>query len=342
MNNKVKIMVLVSFIIALGVSSINLGKNIYYEYNQKIDAPAIACWWYGAYDHTPEDIVFMCERFHINKLFISLSTSNALENQTLAIIRECQKNSIEIHWMTLEAADFVFESNHNQALSYITDILDFLENYSITIEGIHLDAEPPIFWNDSSVDSKTFNEALGLWNKIQIVLDQRLGENRRLQLSSAICDCYHTLDGYLTNGTAMKMHQYLDFLVPMTYHFVSVQQYINNLDPLLVQAPLMFGICPEAFQTTENMESLIQKVSYYYRENPNYQGFAIFNNRILARLIDYEQIKGEEAADILMNEPKYNWDIITPIIIQVCSFLSTIVIVKKIKASKKNKQIRIS
>ncbi|MEX2680754.1 MAG: hypothetical protein Q6373_004090 [Candidatus Sigynarchaeota archaeon] len=179
--------------------------------------------------------------------------------------------------MTCE--DFAPYFNHAANLAYITRVLDFLEVENVTISGIHIDLEPDIS-GDYETRSAKLNDYLALLSEIKALIDSRLGMNKTFTFSAAICNCYHD-PGNIANGSAAIMHQYLDFLVPMTYYCSNPFEYRKLIDPLISLAPVVIGVGYTTYKDYNALLRMLNATAVAYQDNPNFLGFSIFHDELI-------------------------------------------------------------
>nr|MDO8112171.1 hypothetical protein [Candidatus Sigynarchaeota archaeon] len=244
------------------------------------ERPRVGAWSWAFYRQSNDEIIAHALEFRLNFLFMSLPTdlsNGTTRSKVVDIIAKCAANDIELYWMTCE--DFAPYFNHSACLLLITRVLDFLDAENVKIPGIHLDLEPDIS-GDYEARSAKFNDYLLLLSEIKALMDARLGTNRTVTLSAAICNCYHDPVN-IANGSATIMHQYLDFLVPMTYYCDNAYAYRELIDPLIQLAPVIIGA---GFSTFDNFASMLRafnNTAAMYQDNANFLGFSIFHDEML-------------------------------------------------------------
>jgi len=242
--------------------------------------PRIGAWSWAFYRQSNDDIMAHALSSGLNFLYLSLPTipTSGERARILDLIARCELNGIDLYWMTCE--DFAPYFNHAANLACITRVLDFLEVENVTIPGIHVDLEPDIS-GDYEARSDKFNDYLVLLSEMKALIDSRLGTSRNFTLSAAICNCYHD-PANIANGSAAIMHQYLDFLVPMTYYCSNPFEYQDLIDPLIALAPVVIGVGYTTYKDYNALVRMLNATAVIYQDNPNFLGFSIFHDELIA------------------------------------------------------------
>jgi hypothetical protein len=251
-----------------------------YSFESLRAMPRIGAWSWAFYRQSNDEIIAHARSFGLNFLYLSIPTvlSSGERARVLDLIAKCKLNDIDLYWMTCE--DFAPYFNHTANLAYIDRVLDFLEAENVSIPGIHIDLEPDIS-GDYELRSAKFNDYLVLLSEMKALVDSRLGTSRNFTLSAAICNCYHD-PANIANGSAAIMHQYLDFLVPMTYYCSNPFEYQDLIDPLIPLAPVVIGVGYTTYKDYNALVRILNATVVLYQDNPNFLGFSIFHDELIA------------------------------------------------------------
>ncbi|KAH0786202.1 hypothetical protein GPJ56_009879 [Histomonas meleagridis] len=218
-----------------------------------------------------------------NFVFISMRTSIAAAN-----IKAFHDKGISVHWMTLEGTQYVTDVDASK--KKITEILDFLRDNNLTVEGIHLDAEPHALDEWKNGDDNT---QISIIDKFLVVLEEvrKLVSNysENCLLSSAIA---YWFPNRANSGRFPNTHGYdfvnskrLHMVAPMIYSgtgetaevvIKNAQGYLNDKVPTVVgmgvlEYPNENALNENILLVFNEFQNDVNKSSYFY-------GVSIFAN----------------------------------------------------------------
>lgn len=255
----------------------------------------LGAWWYGFEGQSVDDVLAKSQAYGFDFLYVSLDTYKVnmtspaydpvYSDKVANLIQCCHDEGIEIHWMTLEWSGFVHAAAHADALGFIRRACDFARNRSLPLAGIHIDAEPHAdpAWASGSweVRDAIFQDYLLLLAKIRVIIDEYNTCGLDLEYSAAIGHWYHdaTLRGELSNGTAARLNEYLDVLVPMIYDGCGQDAWglVQDSEPEMAEAPVAVGIGMHEYPSAKALLWTADAVAGYYGREPNFRGMCIFH-----------------------------------------------------------------
>ena len=245
------------------------------------------CWYYG---YNQKDINFQINFLKekgFNFTFISLPFSTNLEimNNVSNIIKEFNNAGIKVHWMTLQDPTFI--DKQDNAVKLVQNIINFINNNSLPVVGIHSDCE-------AHGSYKPINESFPLWLELNKKI-RKIINNSTIPLffSQAVGWWYpkKTIEGDIFGGRGYELvnNELFDFVVPMIYDGTGETVdiiYDRTLGYLNDNAMVMSGIgffelgnnTITLRNSSFNLQNKILKNSFY---SQFFMGTSVFHNKIM-------------------------------------------------------------
>ena len=239
----------------------------------------IGGWFYHISDYSPEYNAKFAKSKNWNYVLLSANIKNSnLTN----ITKEFRKQKISVHYMTLQ--DDKYLDNPASVYDIIKNILIFVNNNNLDIQGIHIDCEPHAKdeWKNgnSEIRTKIFQN----YTKILENCRKAINEYRyNITFSAAVGWFYSskTKKGEILGGRGYELvnKNRLDFIVPMVYDGAggTIQNIIKHSDDYLNdEANTVIGLDVRDYR--EELNDMINQV-FENRQNSKYfYGISIFAN----------------------------------------------------------------
>ncbi len=246
------------------------------------NSPSKKCvggWFYKTQNYTPEYNAKFVKKKNWN--YVLLSANINRKNMT-EIIREFLKQKISVHFMTLQDTKYLDEPE--SVYDKIKDIILFLNNNNLDIQGIHIDVEPHAKTEWKNADSEVRTKIFQNYTRILEICRKAINDFRpNLTFSAAVSWFYpsKTKKNEIEGGRGYELvnEKRLDFVFPMVYSGAggSFENIIKHSEDYLEdKANTVIGIAVEDFN--ENLDDMINQV-IEYRKNSNYfYGISIYAN----------------------------------------------------------------
>ena len=278
------IILLVIIIIVATTSNSSKDNNKYIPFMclDEKNRPSKNCvggWFYKNGIYTPE---YNAKFAKYKKWNYVLMSANITYSRTALNIREFRKLNISVHFMTLENPKYL--DNPEIVYDIIKDIIIYVKNNSLDIQGIHIDVEPHAKdeWKngDSEIRTKIFKNYTKILENCRKAINDYMPN---LTFSAAVAWFYSSktkkneiMDG---RGYELVNKKRLDFIVPMIYSgaggsFENIMKHTN--DYIEDKANTVIGIAVRDYNNSLN--DMINKI-YENRKNLSYfYGISIFAN----------------------------------------------------------------
>jgi len=202
-----------------------------------------------------------------------------LINNVLAFRRQ----NIAVHIMCLE--DTVYIDNPVSAYEEISNILKFVNENNLDIQGIHTDCEPHARadWKNASVEEK--NKIFAKYLEVIEYGRKAINEFRpNTVYSGAVAWWYSILtkNGELQNGRGYDLVQTkrFDFIIPMIYDGAggSVDAVVSKSEDYITdKAASVIGIAVKDYEY-KNFNTIMSKIKKYCTNSKYFNGFSVFAN----------------------------------------------------------------
>ena len=239
----------------------------------------IGGWFYRIKDNTPEYNAKFAK--YKNWKYV-LMTTDITSSKTAINIREFRKLNISVHLMTLENAKYL--DNPESVYDIIKNLIIFVKNNSLDIQGIHIDVEPHAKdeWKsgDSEIRTKIFKNYTKILENCRKAINDYMPN---LTFSAAVAWFYSskTKKNEIMGGRGYELvdKKRLDFIVPMVYSGAggSLESIMKHTEDYIEdKANTVIGIAVRDYNNTLN--DMINKI-YENRKNSSYfYGISIFAN----------------------------------------------------------------
>ncbi|KAG4091264.1 hypothetical protein H8356DRAFT_1004086 [Neocallimastix lanati (nom. inval.)] len=218
--------------------------------------------------------------------YVLLSANIKQKDSLIANVQEFRKQNITVHLMTLEDTGYL--DNPGQGYSLMKQLLNFVNEYNLDIQGVHIDCEPHAHpnWKNGSVEVRN---AI-FQNYIRVIEECRQAVNEvrpNVTLSAAVAWWYssRTQNNELENGRGYDLvnEDRLDFIIPMIYDGAggTAERVLNRAEDYLTDnASTVIGIAYADYN--ENLNSTVTTIIERSKMNhPNYfNGISIFSNHL--------------------------------------------------------------
>jgi hypothetical protein len=214
-----------------------------------------------------------------------LLTANVKQKDLLiSNVKEFRKQNIAVHLMTLE--DIIYLDNPGMGYSLMKQLLNFVNEYNLDIQGVHIDCEPHGHPNWKNGNQEVRNAIFQ--NYIRLIEECRQAVNEvrpNITLSAAVAWWYSSLTkkNKLDNGRGYDLvnKNRLDFVIPMIYDGAggTAERVLNCAEDYLSDnASTVIGIAYADYN--ENLSSTVATIVERSKMNhPDYfNGIAIFSN----------------------------------------------------------------
>ncbi|ORX75984.1 hypothetical protein BCR32DRAFT_329570 [Anaeromyces robustus] len=187
--------------------------------------------------------------------------------------------------MCLENTDYI--DNPILAYNEISEILKFVNENNLDIEGIHIDCEPHgrEDWKTASVEEK--NDIFNNYLKVIEYGRQAINEFRpNTKYSAAVAWWYSAITKnkelvYGRGGDLVNKDR-LDFIIPMIYDGAggTVEKVISNSEDYITDnVSTVIGIAVNDYNYN-NFNNIIQEIKKRRRESKYFKGISIFANHL--------------------------------------------------------------
>ena len=239
----------------------------------------IGGWFYHTEEYTPEYNAKFAKSKNWNYVLLSANIKN---KNIINNINEFRKQDISVHFMTLQDTSYL--DNPEKVYDKIKDILLFVKENNLDIQGIHIDCEPHAKqeWKDgdSEVRTKIFQNYTKILENCRKAINDY---NFNIAFSAAVGWFYSskTKKGEIIGGRGYELvnKDRLDFIIPMVYDGAggTIRNIIKHTDDYINDnANTVIGLAVRDYN--ENLDDMIEQV-FENRENSNYfYGVAIYSN----------------------------------------------------------------
>ena len=276
------IILIIIIIVAASNSSKDNKKYIPFMCLDEKKKPSKNCiggWFYKIGTYTPEYNAKFAKYKNWNYV---LMTTDITSSKTAKNIREFRKLNISVHLMTLENPKYL--DNPESVYDIIKNIIIFVKNNSLDIQGIHIDVEPHAKdeWKngDSPIRTKIFKNYTKILENCRKAINDYMPN---LTFSAAVAWFYSskTKKNEIIGGRGYELvdKKRLDFIVPMVYSGAggSLENIMKHTEDYIEdKANTVIGIAVRDYNETLN--DMINKI-YENRKNSSYFcGISIFAN----------------------------------------------------------------
>ena len=259
------------------ISSFN--PHLCLDKNMKPTKNCIGGWFYETTQYSPEYNAKFAKKKNWNYVFLS---ANIRRDNMTQIIQEFIKLKISVHFMTLQDTNYL--DNPESVYDKIKEIIIFVKNNNLDIQGIHIDVEPHAHPDWKNGDSEKRTKIFQNYTKILEICRKAINDyNPNLVFSAAVAWFYpsKTKKNEIIGGRGYDLvnEKRLDFVVPMIYSGAggSLESIMKHSEEYLEdKANTFIGI--DVRDYNEGLEDMINKV-YANRKNSTYfYGISIFSN----------------------------------------------------------------
>ena len=239
----------------------------------------IGGWFYKTTLYTPEYNAKFAKSKNWNYVLLS---ANIKEKKIIEIINAFRKQNISVHFMTLQ--DIKYLDDPESAYNKIKEILIFVNNNNLDIQGIHIDVEPhsKIEWKNGGNEIRTL--IFQNYTKVLENCRKAINEYRsNITFSAAVAWFYSskTKKNEIIGGRGYDLvnENRLDYIFPMVYSGAggTLKDILKHTEDYITDnANLVIGISVKEHNETLNeiTNQIIEK-----RKNSTYfYGISIFSN----------------------------------------------------------------
>lgn len=247
--------------------------------NNSPSKKCIGGWFYKTENYTPEYNANFVKKKNWNYVLLS---GNINRKNMEKIIREFLKLKISVHFMTLQ--DTKYLDDPESVYDKIKDIIFFLKNNSLDIQGIHIDVEPHAKTEWKNGDSEVRTKIFKNYTRILEICRKAINDFRpNLTFSAAVSWFYpskskkNEIEG--GRGYELVNEKRLDFVIPMIYSGAggSFENIIKHSEDYLEdKANTVIGIAVKDFN--ENLDNMINQVIEYRKNSLYFYGISIYSN----------------------------------------------------------------
>ena len=240
----------------------------------------IGGWFYRTTDYTPEYNAKFAKSKNWNYVLLSFNINhkNIIDN-----IKEFRKQNIVVHLMTLQ--DTKYMNNPQEAYDKIKEVLIFVNNNKLDIQGIHIDAEPHAMteWKNGGNDVRT--QIFKNYTKVLENCRKAINEYRsNVTFSAAVAWFYpsKTKKNEIVGGRGYDLvnENRLDFIFPMVYSGAgdTIKDIIKHSDDYISDnSNTVIGISVK--EHGDNLLNIMNQVFENRKNSSCFYGVAIFSNR---------------------------------------------------------------
>jgi len=248
--------------------------------NMKPSKNCIGGWFYRTTDCTPEYNARFAKSKNWNYVLLSFNVNhkNITDN-----IKEFRKQNIAVHLMTLQDTKYI--NNPQEAYDKIKEVLVFVNNNKLDIQGIHIDAEPHAMteWKNGENDVRT--QIFQNYTRVLENCRKAINEYRaNVTFSAAVAWFYSskTKKNEIVGGRGFDLvnKDRLDFIFPMVYSGAgdTIQDIIKHSDDYISDnSNTVIGISVK--EHGENLPNIMNQVFESRKASSYFYGVAIFSNR---------------------------------------------------------------
>ena len=196
-----------------------------YDSSGNLSRNCIGGWMYSPFAKTVEENVKWMQKHNWNFGLISSSIKTTQKKENLLnLSKECAKNNIAYHIMTLQDVAYLDDFDH--AISNLNEILNFVQENDLKIAGIHIDVEPHQHtdWKngDDEAKSKVFHTYLDLLKLVKTEIknyNQKYNKNLLFSIAVPAWFSKWTKSGRISEGLGSDLvnDDRADMLVSMNY-----------------------------------------------------------------------------------------------------------------------------
>ena len=236
-------------------------------------------WFYSVGDYTPEYNAKFAKSKNWNYVLLSLSIN---KDYTIENIKAFRNQKISVHFMTLQDTSSL--NDPQKAYDKIEQILLYINNNSLDIQGIHIDVEPHATqeWKNGDSDIRT-----KIFQNYTIVLENcRKAINKyrsNITFSAAVAWFYSskTKKNEIVGGKGNDLvnKDKLDFIIPMIYSGAgnSLKDILKNSEDYITdKANTIIGLAVR--DHGENLTNIINQVVENRKNSSYFYGISIFSN----------------------------------------------------------------
>jgi len=243
-------------------------------------------WFYSSKD--PEKNAKFAKAHNWNYVLLSANVKSEWDREYLkSNVLAFRKQNIAVHIMCLE--DTVYIDHPITAYDEISDILKFVNENNLDIQGIHTDCEPHgrKDWPDATVEER--NKIFKNYLKVIEYGRKAINELRpNTVYSGAVAWWYSrmTMNDELQYGRGYdltKMTRY-DFIIPMIYDGAggSVEEVVNKSKDYIINdgVATVIGIAVQDYEYSK-FNSVVNEIKKIRNEGTNseyFNGFSVFAN----------------------------------------------------------------
>ncbi|MEW6606719.1 MAG: carboxypeptidase regulatory-like domain-containing protein [bacterium] len=270
-------------------------------------------WMYEFEKFDNEEVINYLYNMEINGVFLSLDVRKINEGnpnysatytaKLQDFINQANTEGIEVHAMTLEAPNFTYESEHQNGIDLVEDVIAYCRNNPLlALKGVHIDTEPHVLdewqngdWNRREILMQSY---VLLLSKIRDTLDAN--SDVSLHFSAAIAWWYNEKanEGKLPSGDTLNLAKYLQTVVPMVY--VSPDGIISRVEDEIEEADTIVGIKVEDFfNFYKELKDTMVKIDKEFESKTHYKGISVFEYKTMKELYLLPTIT------ILTDKPEY-------------------------------------
>ena len=247
--------------------------------NMQPSKNCIGGWFYKTTDYSPEYNANFAKSKNWNYVLLSFNINH--KNIT-ANIKEFRKQNIAVHLMTLQDTKYI--NNPQEAYNKIKEVLTFVNNNKLDIQGIHIDTEPHAMteWKNGGNDVRT--QIFKNYTKVLENCRKAINEFRaNVTFSAAVAWFYSskTKKNEIEGGRGYDLvnKNRLDFIFPMVYSGAgnTIKDIIKHSDDYISDnSNTVIGISVK--DHGENLPNIMSQVFENRKNASCFYGIAIFSN----------------------------------------------------------------
>ena len=249
------------------------------DVNMQPSKNCIGGWFYKTTDYSPEYNANFAKSKNWNYVLLSFNINH--KNIT-ANIKEFRKQNIAVHLMTLQDTKYI--KNPQEAYDKIKEVLTFVNNNKLDIQGIHIDTEPHAMteWKNGGNDVRT--QIFKNYTKVLENCRKAINEYRaNITFSAAVAWFYSskTKKNEIEGGRGYDLvnKNRLDFIFPMVYSGAgnTIKDIIKHSDDYISDnSNTVIGISVK--EHGENLPNIMNQVFENRKNSRCFYGVAIFSN----------------------------------------------------------------